>query len=184
MQKNFLLIISFLWQISFSQQHLKLPALVSDNMVIQQSTQINIWGWADKNNKVEIRPSWNNIAISTSSNKEGKWKTTLQTPEAGGPYSIKISNNKETITLENVMVGEVWLASGQSNMEMPVKGYASEPINGNNELILHSKNPKIRMITIKRNSSPQAVEDFVGSWKEASPNNTGDFSAVAYVFAQ
>ena len=61
MQKNFLLIISFLWQISFSQQHLKLPALVSDNMVIQQSTQINIWGWADKNNKVEIRPSWNNI---------------------------------------------------------------------------------------------------------------------------
>ena len=82
------------------------------------------------------------------------------------------------------MVGEVWLASGQSNMEMPVKGYASEPINGNNELILHSKNPKIRMITIKRNSSPQAVEDFVGSWKEASPNNTGDFSAVAYVFAQ
>ena len=184
MQKNFLLIISFLWQISFSQQHLKLPALVSDNMVIQQSTQINIWGWADKNNKVEIRPSWNNIAISTSSNKEGKWKTTLQTPKAGGPYSIKISNNKETITLENVMVGEVWLASGQSNMEMPVKGYASEPINGNNELILHSKNPKIRMITIKRNSSPQAVEDFVGSWKEASPNNTGDFSAVAYVFAQ
>ena len=184
MQKNFLLIISFLWQISFSQQHLKLPALVSDNMVIQQSTQINIWGWADKNNKVEIRPSWNNIAISTSSNKEGKWKTTLQTPKAGGPYSIKISNNKDTITLENVMVGEVWLASGQSNMEMPVKGYASEPINGNNELILHSKNPKIRMITIKRNSSPQAVEDFVGSWKEASPNNTGDFSAVAYVFAQ
>ena len=72
------------------------------------------------------------------------------------------------------MVGEVWLASGQSNMEMPVKGYASEPINGNNELILHSKNPKIRMITIKRNSSPQAVDDFVGSWKEASPNNTGD----------
>ena len=184
MQKNFLLIIAFLWQISFSQQHLKLPALVSDNMVIQQSTQINIWGWADKNNKVEIKPSWNNIAISTSSDKEGKWKTTLQTPKAGGPYSIKISNNNETITLENVMVGEVWLASGQSNMEMPVKGYASEPINGNNELILHSKNPKIRMITIKRNSSPQAVEDFVGSWKEASPNNTGDFSAVAYVFAQ
>ncbi len=184
MQKNFLLIIAFLWQISFSQQHLKLPALVSDNMVIQQSTQINIWGWADKNNKVEIKPSWNNIVISTSSDKEGKWKTTLQTPKAGGPYSIKISNNNETITLENVMVGEVWLASGQSNMEMPVKGYASEPINGNNELILHSKNPKIRMITIKRNSSPQAVEDFVGSWKEASPNNTGDFSAVAYVFAQ
>lgn len=184
MQKNFLLIIAFLWQISFSQQHLKLPALVSDNMVIQQSTQINIWGWADKNNKVEIKPSWNNIAISTSSDKEGKWKTTLQTPKAGGPYSIKISNNNETITLENVMVGEVWLASGQSNMEMPVKGYASEPINGNNELILHSKNPKIRMITIKRNSSPQAVDDFVGSWKEASPNNTGDFSAVAYVFAQ
>jgi sialate O-acetylesterase len=184
MQKNFLLIIAFLWQISFSQQHLKLPALVSDNMVIQQSTQINIWGWAEKNKNVEIRPSWNNMAISTLSDKEGKWKTTLQTPTAGGPYSIKVSSNKETITIKNVMVGEVWLASGQSNMEMPVKGNASEPINGNNELILHSKNPKIRMITVKRNSSPKPVEDLIGSWKEAAPENTADFSAVAYVFAQ
>jgi sialate O-acetylesterase len=180
----FLLIIVFFGQSITAQNKLRLPSLVSDNMVIQQSTQINIWGWAEKKKNVEITPSWNNALQLTQSDKEGKWKTTLNTPSAGGPFTIKISSNKETISIENVMVGEVWLASGQSNMEMPIKGYASEPINGNNELILHSKNPNIRMFTVKRNSNPQPVVDCVGTWKESSPENTPDFSAVAYVFAQ
>jgi len=184
MKKTLLLIIVFFGQSITAQNKLKLPSLVSDNMVIQQFTQIEIWGWADKNKNVEITTSWNNAFQSTQSDKEGKWKTTLNTPKAGGPFRIRISSNKETITLENVMVGEVWLASGQSNMEMPIKGYASEPINGNNELILFSKNPNIRMFTVKRNSSPQPVEDCVGAWKESSPENTPNFSAVAYVFAQ
>ena len=180
----FLLIIVFFGQSITAQNKLRLPSLVSDNMVIQQSTQINIWGWAEKKKNVEITPSWNNALQLTQSDKEGKWKTTLNTPSAGGPFTIKISSNKETISIENVMVGEVWLASGQSNMEMPIKGYASEPINGNNALILHSKNPNIRMFTVKRNSNPQPVVDCVGTWKESSPENTPDFSAVAYVFAQ
>ena len=184
MKKTLLLIIVFFGQSITAQNKLKLPSLVSDNMVIQQFTQIEIWGWADKNKNVEITTSWNNAFQSTQSDKEGEWKTTLNTPKAGGPFRIRISSNKETITLENVMVGEVWLASGQSNMEMPIKGYASEPINGNNELILFSKNPNIRMFTVKRNSSPQPVEDCVGAWKESSPENTPNFSAVAYVFAK
>tara|TARA_B100001173_G_scaffold311809_1_gene330310 strand:+ start:4446 stop:5867 length:1422 start_codon:yes stop_codon:yes gene_type:complete len=184
MKKIILLIIVFFGQFITAQNKLRLPSLVSDNMVIQQSTPIEVWGWAEKNKNVEITTSWNNAFQSTQSDKEGKWKTTLNTPAAGGPFSIRISSNKETITLENVMVGEVWLASGQSNMEMPIKGYASEPINGNNELILFSKNPNIRMFTVKRNSSLQPVEDCVGAWKESSPENTADFSAVAYVFAK
>jgi sialate O-acetylesterase len=186
MKKKYLLLLTIVLfgQSISAQNKLRLPSLVSDNMVIQQSAEINIWGWAEKNKNVQITASWNNTSKSIQSDKEGKWETTLNTPKAGGPYSVTISSNKESITIENVMVGEVWLASGQSNMQMPVKGYASEPINGNNELILHSKNSKIRMITVKRNSSPQPVDDFVGTWKEASPENTVDFSAVAYVFAQ
>lgn len=179
-----LLVLVFFGPSLTAQNKLRLPSLVSDNMVIQQSTLIEIWGWAEKNKNVAISASWDHAVQSTPSDEKGRWKTTLNTPPAGGPYSIKISCNKESITLKNVLVGEVWLASGQSNMEMPVKGYASEPINDNNELILHSKNPNIRMFTVKRNSSPQAVDDCEGAWKESGPENTPDFSAVAYVFAQ
>lgn len=186
MKNNILLFLTlvFFGQTTAAQQKLKLPALVSDNMVIQQSTQINIWGWAEKNKTVEIIPSWTKTKVSVNSDGGGKWKTTIKTPTAGGPYSIHLKSNRESITLKNIMVGEVWLASGQSNMEMPIKGYASEPINGNNELILHSKNSNIRMFTVKRNSSIQPAEDCIGSWQEANPENTPNFSAVAYVFAQ
>ena len=186
MKNNILLFLTlvFFGQTTAAQQKLKLPALVSDNMVIQQSTQINIWGWAEKNKTVEIIPSWTKTRVSVNSDGGGKWKTTIKTPTAGGPYSIHLKSNRESITLKNIMVGEVWLASGQSNMEMPIKGYASEPINGNNELILHSKNSNIRMFTVKRNSSIQPAEDCIGSWQEANPENTPNFSAVAYVFAQ
>lgn len=162
------MIIVFFGQPITAQNKLRLPRLVSDNMVIQQSTQINIWGWAEKNKTVEINASWNNAVQSTQSDKEGKWKTTLNTPAAGGPFTISISSNKETISIENVLMGDVWLAFGQSNMEMPIKGYGSETINGNNELIPHSKNPNIRMFTVKRNSSPQPVENCVGASKESS----------------
>lgn len=186
MRNNILLFLTlvFFGQIIAAQQKLKLPALVSDNMVIQQSAEIHIWGWAEKNKTVEIIPSWTNTLVTVNSDGDGKWKTTIKTPTAGGPYTIRLKSKEESITLKNVMLGEVWLASGQSNMEMPIKGYASEPINGNNELILHSKNPNIRMFKVNRNSSLQPVEDCMGTWKEAGPENTADFSAVAYVFAQ
>ncbi|MEK9603229.1 MAG: sialate O-acetylesterase [Flavobacteriaceae bacterium] len=186
MKNNFfpLLIFLILFQLSTAQNKLELPALVSNNMVLQQSSEISIWGWAAKNKTIEISPSWTPTVFSVKSNKEGKWKTKIKTPSAGGPFTIQLKSNKESIELKNVMVGEVWLASGQSNMQMPLKGYGSEPINSNNELILHSKNSNIRMFTVKRNSSIQPAEDCIGSWQEANPENTPNFSAVAYVFAQ
>lgn len=186
MIKSIFLSISALlfFQISLAQTQLKLPALVSDNMVLQQSTEISIWGWAEVNNTVKILPSWTQVPVSVKVNNSGKWKASLNTPVAGGPYTIALSSSNESIVLKNVMIGEVWLASGQSNMEMPIKGYRSEPINGNNELILNSKNSNIRMFTVARNSSKDPQEDCDGSWKISSPENTLDFSAVGYVFAQ
>ncbi|MBL6643595.1 MAG: hypothetical protein ISP64_03145 [Flavobacteriaceae bacterium] len=180
MIKSIFLSISALlfFQISLAQTQLKLPALVSDNMVLQQSTEISIWGWAEVNNTVKILPSWTQVPVSVKVNNSGKWKASLNTPVAGGPYTIALSSSNESIVLKNVMIGEVWLASGQSNMEMPIKGYRSEPINGNNELILNSKNSNIRMFTVARNSSKDPQEDCDGSWKISSPENTLDFSAV------
>ncbi|MEK9609521.1 MAG: sialate O-acetylesterase, partial [Flavobacteriaceae bacterium] len=186
MIKSIFLSISALlfFQISQAQTQLKLPALVSDNMVLQQTTEISIWGWAEDNNTVKILPSWTQVPVSVKVNNSGKWKASLNTPVAGGPYTIALSSGNESIVLKNVMIGEVWLASGQSNMEMPIKGYRSEPINGNNELILNSKNSNIRMFTVARNSSKYPQGDCDGSWKISSPENTLDFSAVGYVFAQ
>ena len=187
MKKNIFTFLYFLLlapALITAQNHLKLPALISDHMVLQQSSPVNIWGWTAKNKTVEITPSWTGTTVSVKSNDDGRWIAVLQTPSAGGPYSLHIESDGQKVNLKNIMTGEVWLASGQSNMQMPIKGYASEPINRNNELILNAKNPNIRMFTAKRNSSPKPLEDCVGTWKESNPKNAPDFSAVAYVFAQ
>ena len=97
---------------------------------------------------------------------------------------MKISTNKEQITLNNVLIGEVWMGSGQSNMEMPMAGYNNQPINDSNELILSSKNQQIRLFTVKRKTNKTPLYDCEGSWQEASPKTVADFSAVAYNFAK
>ena len=105
----------------------------------------------------------------------------MATPSAGGPYEVSVSDGT-VLKLRNVMIGEVWVCSGQSNMEMPVKGYFNQPINGSNDAIATSSNPGIRMFTVKKASSLTPVDDFTGSWQNCEPENTGDFSATAYFF--
>ena len=167
-----------------TDKHLILPALVSDNMVLQQSSSVGVWGWAEKNKEVMISADWNSETLTVKTDASGKWKTKIKTPVAGGPFSIKISTNKEQITLNNVLIGEVWMGSGQSNMEMPMAGYNNQPINDSNELILSSKNQQIRLFTVKRKTSKTPLYDCEGSWQEASPETVADFSAVAYNFAK
>jgi len=167
-----------------TDKHLILPALVSDNMVLQQSSSVGVWGWAEKNKEVMISADWNSETLTVKTDASGKWKTKIKTPVAGGPFSMKISTNKEQITLNNVLIGEVWMGSGQSNMEMPMAGYNNQPINDSNELILSSKNQQIRLFTVKRKTSKIPLYDCEGSWQEASPETVADFSAVAYNFAK
>ena len=99
----------------------KLPAIIGNDMVLQQNTNVNLWGWATRSRKITVRTSWDNKNYTTTSASDGTWKIQVQTPSAGGPYTITISDG-EPVTLTNVLIGEVWLCSGQSNMEMPVKG--------------------------------------------------------------
>lgn len=166
---------------AFSQ--LQLPALFSDNMVLQQQTEAKIWGIAKPKAAVEIDASWIKQVITVKADKSGQWKTSIPTPAAGGPYEITIKSS-ETKTIKNVMIGEVWLCSGQSNMEMPLKGFRGEPVLNSNREIVNSKNPGIRLISIPRKSTIDPQTDFEGSWKEASPATSGEFSAVAYYFAK
>ena len=129
---------------------IKLPALFSDNMMLQQKSNAPMWGWADKNGNVTVKTSWNSKIYKTKADGQGKWRVELQTPVAGGPFTIEVNQGKETIAIKNVLIGEVWLCSGQSNMEMPLKGFQGQPVKNGNEIIVRSANKNIRLITVPR----------------------------------
>jgi len=160
----------------------KLPNFFNNNMVLQQQDSVAIWGFDKPNTKVTVSGSWGNSS-QTTTGINGKWKLFLQTPKAGGPHTLTIKGS-DKITFDNVLIGEVWLCSGQSNMEMPMKGYNNQPVIGSNEAILQSSNDRIRFFITPRTVSYIPVEDVKSEWKSAKPSTTGDFSATAYFFAR
>ncbi len=166
-----------------SHAQLKLPSLFSDNMILQRESEVKIWGWADPKAKVEIKTSWSETPVSVKASKEGKWNATLTTTKAGGPYEITVSSG-ESLTLKNVLLGDVWLCSGQSNMEFPMRGYLGQPVAGSNLDVVRSTNPNIRSIIVPRKSTTETQGNFEGQWQEAGPSTTGGFSATAYYFAR
>lgn len=166
------------------QAKVTLPAILSDNMVLQQQTQVRLWGDATPGKSVTIRPSWSKRSFEVKAGKTGNWETRIPTPTAGGPYEITISDGEPT-TLKNVLIGEVWLCSGQSNMEMPMKGYRSQPTEGSqNILIKADKKTPIRAFTVKRKISRTPEKDCIGQWVENTPEGIAETSATAYFFAQ
>jgi sialate O-acetylesterase len=160
---------------------IKLPAIFCDNMVMQQQTEVKIWGKASNNASVKVTTSWNHKSYATAASSDGNWTLKVSTPNAGGPYEISISDGK-TLILKNVLIGEVWVCSGQSNMEMPMKGYLNQPVVGSADAIALSSNPNIRLFTVTKTSSLSPLDDFAGSWSLCEPENVSEFSATAYYF--
>ena len=143
----------------------KLPQLLSDHMVLQQQTEARLWGEATPNSTVTIRASWTNQSVEAKADAQGLWEATLRTPSATfAPQTLTISDG-EPVTLHDVLIGEVWLCSGQSNMEMPLNGFGRCPIENSNNVIADAPNhPGIRVATIARKGAltPQAYAD--GAW--------------------
>lgn len=163
---------------------IKLPYFFSDNMVLQQKTDAAIWGWAKEGSTVQVVTSWNKAKYSAKADAAGKWKLKVTTREAGGPYTITISDGTP-VTLKNVLIGEVWLCSGQSNMEMPMKGFKDQPILGSNEAVFSSANSNIRLYTVPRSVQRTAQDTSKqSSWKQAEPEAVSNFSATAYYFGK
>ncbi len=160
---------------------IKLPAIFCDNMVLQQQTEVAIFGMATINASVSVTTSWNHKSYSTKASGTGSWKLKVTTPTAGGPYEVSVSDGK-SLKLKNVLIGEVWICSGQSNMEMPMKGFRNQPITGSAEAISFSSNPNIHLFTVKKASSLDPLNDFEGSWSLCEPENVSEFSATAYFF--
>ncbi len=179
----FLFVVLFSIVTYTTKAEIKLPSIFCDNMVLQQKTDAVIWGTASANKTVKITTSWNNKNYSVKADNEGNWKTKVSTPAAGGPFSITISDG-ETVKLNNVLIGEVWVCSGQSNMQMTMSGYFNQPVLNANEDIASSRNESIHLFTVTREKSIEVKDDFTGSWLECIPENVADFSAAAYYFGR
>lgn len=190
-------------------KELTISTLFTDHMVLQQLDEVTIWGESDPNEVVTITPSWQtnenskvavtdeievnikskNISFSGKPNSDGKWSIKIPTPKAGGPYTITFSTGvgntkKEWLTLNDVMIGEVWLASGQSNMDMPLKGWMpNDSIIGSANAIEDSKNHTIRFFKVPYGLATMPKDSIIGEWVATTPENVGDFSATAYFFA-
>ena len=182
MKKIFLLLATIMVVMGINAK-VTLPKIFSDGMVMQRETNANLWGEAKASSNVKITTSWDNKSYVVRSDSNGKWKTSVKTPKAGGPFSITFSDG-EKLTINNILIGEVWICSGQSNMEMPMKGYKNQPVDNAVEDILHSKDSNLRLFTVKRNSKFKPVDDVTGNWNEANPASVRNFSATAYYFGR
>jgi sialate O-acetylesterase len=182
--KCFCLVVLFTGHIAIAQ--VRLPAIISDNMILQQNSKVALWGWAQSGEKVTIINTWNNKTTSVTANASGKWLTYIATAKAGGPYSLsfKASNN---IEVKNILLGEVWLSSGQSNMEFfigktPNGSYTG--VSNYDEVIKDAEHPDIRLIDVPNKVADEPQGDFKGEWKPCTAKTIDTFSAVAYFFAR
>lgn len=155
----------------------KLPSVFSDNMMLQRDKVIKVWGWADKGETVEVR--FNGQVKKTKANKDGKWSLQLLPMAYGGPYTMDVKGKKNSITLQNILIGEVWLCSGQSNMEWSVNN-----VNNAQEEISNANYPQIRSFNVIKDISVQPKDALQGEWAVCSPETVGRYSAVAYFFAR
>ncbi len=157
--KKLLLGIAWAWLTCLSANaEVKLPAFFSDGMVMQQQTRANLWGTATPNAPVKITTSWDKQTYKTIADAKGAWKLALSTPSAGGPYTITFDDGKLT-EIRDILMGELWLCSGQSNMEMPMKGFKNQPVENSNTDVMNSRNPQLRLFTVKRAKIPQSEAD-------------------------
>ncbi|MDR0680891.1 MAG: sialate O-acetylesterase [Dysgonamonadaceae bacterium] len=184
MKKKEIISVIFLLISVITYAEIKLPAIFGENMLLQQQAEVAVWGWASPKSTVSVKGSWNNKTFKTQSNENGEWKLKISTPKAGFiPYTLTISDGK-ALVLKNVLIGEVWICSGQSNMEMPMKGYKNQPIENGAEDILNSENRNIRFFTVKRQAQTTPQDNTEGAWLEANAETTANFSATAYYFGR
>jgi sialate O-acetylesterase len=157
----------------------RLPALFSDHMVLAQQTDVTLWGWANPLEKIAIKLSWSEDTIKLVTPSSAQWSTKFKTPVAGGPHKILIKGTNQ-ILLQDVMIGEVWLCSGQSNMEWSVNNGAEDA-----KLDMPKANyPAIRLFHVSKSGSDYPQDLGEGKWEECTPQSMKNFSAVGYFFAK
>jgi sialate O-acetylesterase len=174
-----LLLGSLLFPFSISKANITLPAIIGNHMVLQQNSQCKLWGWSDASENITITTSWDTAAIKAKADRNGKWIATIKTPKAGGPFTIVLKGGN-TVTIDDVVTGEVWDCSGQSNMEMSdswgkqLYGTDMDAATNNN----------IRLFYIPKLTSEYPQDDTRGHWVVCNPGDVRKFSMAGYFFGR
>ena len=167
------------------QAKVRLPHIIGDNMILQQDSKARLWGWDTPGKAVKVNVSWSKESYSAKTDSKGIWIVGVKTPKASyTPLSITFNDGDKT-TINNVLSGEVWVCAGQSNMEMPVKGFGNCPVEGYNKAVMNANEYKgIHYVKIPSVMSTQPLDDAQCEWKVIGPQTVGDASATGYFFAQ
>ena len=165
-----------------SSAEVRLPNILSSHMVLQRNRPVHFWGWADPDEKVTV--TLDGQGAESAADKLGKWSLYLPPHAAGGPFTASVKGSN-ALSLDDVMVGDVWFASGQSNMEMPLKGFPGNASIRNSEAEIQSANqPKLRLLRIQKRTSSYPLSDYQDTWTTCTRQTAADFSAVAYFFGR
>ncbi len=187
MKRKFLFIFFtlLLWlPASRTYAKIAMPSIFGDHMVLQQSSNVSIWGTSNKKNaKISVKGSWNNKTQTVFSDNSGFWRIKIATPSAGGPFLMRISDGDKLI-INDILIGEVWVCSGQSNMSMPLMGYMNQPINNSQELILNAENPQLRLFKIETASTLSPAINCSANWNISTPLTASNFSAIGYMYGK
>ncbi len=177
------LVILFILASSSLTAQVRLPAILGDHMMIQQQSTLTLWGWDNPNQQMAVTPSWSGQTVHTRSKSDGRWSLKVSTPPAGGPFEILIKGSTEVL-ITDILAGEVWLCSGQSNMEMPLEGWPGQPILGSEEAIAGANYPDMRLFTVTRKTSFTPLDDCEGRWVVCTPEAAAKFSATGYFYGR
>jgi sialate O-acetylesterase len=177
--KKWSLIVSLCTVLIVSRANIRLPNVISSNMVLQQQSSVKLWGWSNPGEKIAITTSWNNKTDSVTGTRDANWQIAIQTPAAGGPYTITLKGSN-TIVLENILIGEVWVCSGQSNMEWNYYNKLQDIA----EELPACYNTNIRFFHIPKTTSTRAQDNCAASWAICDSNTLKSFSAVGYFFGK
>ncbi len=185
MNKKLLTLAALALTFTGVQAKVRLPHILGDNMILQQNTEANLWGWDKPGTQVNVTTSWSSGKYSAKTGKDGKWSVKIQTPKASyTPLSITFDDGEKT-TIGNILAGEVWVCAGQSNMEMPVKGFGNCPVKDYNKTVVEANSYKgIHYVKIPSVMSMKPLDDANCEWKEVNPETVGEASATGYFFAQ
>lgn len=164
-----------------TKAQLRLPKIFGDSMVLQRNAPVRIWGWASPAEKITIQ--FHNQSKTIQANAGGNWEAVLAAEPAGGPYQLQVKG-KTTITLQGILMGDLWVCSGQSNMEMPVNSGWGKVLNAEEE-VATANYPAIRLFTVEKNIEGKPIDEIKGgSWQTCSPQSVAAFSAVGYFFGR
>lgn len=186
MKKQLISAVALMLAANVTEAKVRLSHLIGDNMVIQQQSDVRLWGWDKAGETVTVRTSWDDATATVKTGKDGKWLLTVKAPKASyTPLSITFTDSDGSTTVNNVLSGEVWVCAGQSNMEMPVKGFGNCPVENVNKEVLDAVHSKgVRSVKVPSVMNMKPLDDAQCEWRQCNPNTVGDFSATGYFFAR